>query len=553
MVKRIACLAVFLLAAATAHAEPAERIGMAVKLRNYMRVRQAVGEFLTQVIPDYYHDLPDQWLAPILNCGGMTSINQRGDFYLLAVDSPEGTGWALLAPVAAKSFYLDALRASLGRETEQDGAFVFTVKKEADGKKTERKFCVRVVDHTAVASYNANACKAAAAMLEEDQVARLFDPGEEAPIQARITNSFLKKHREQLFLALLEVQLLGITGLGSPNAAVLSELYTNIVLDSVEQIEAVCADITPAADAVNVRLTISPRPGTMLAKLIAAQQPMKTSLLDLIPGEPVFACSGRIESLGELQSRYADALKRLFTVLPKKAPLAGAASKLGADRLGSFSTAFAGHFAAALVQPPDESFDVDYLRIYEMKDLAQAREGFVRAMAARAELQVTVEALPESKHAGHDVLAYKITEPSPVRKKPDSVTVRAAFVDKFMLVASGDHSEGNIRKMIDACSGKSSVPALTRADCFAAGTSAAPKDASAVVFFSLTGFLHWAGQSQLSGIESLKEIRPANGIAAWLVPDNGSLSILLRLPAGEFVAVRKAFLGNTAILTPPAQ
>lgn len=551
--KRIACLAVFLLAAATAHAEPAERIGMAVKLHNYMLVRQAVGEFLTQIIPDYYHDLPDQWLEPILNSGGMTSINQRGDFYLLAVDSPEGTGWALLAPVAAKSFYLDALRACLGRETKQDGAYVFTVKKEAEGKKTEKKFCVRVVDRTAVASYDANACKAAAAMLEKGQVAQLFDAGKDAPIQVRITNSFLKKRREQLFMALLDVQLLGITGLGSPNAVVLSEFYTNSALDSLEQIEVVRADITPAADAVNVRLTMSPRPGTMLAKLIAAQKPMKTSLLDLVPGEPVFACSGRIESLGELQGPYADSLKRLFTVLPKKGPLAGAASKLAAERLGSFSKIFAGHFAAALVQPPDDSFGVDYLRIYEVKDLAQARDGFVRAMAARAELGAAVEALAESKHAGHGVLAYKITEPSPVKKEPDSVTVRAAFVDKFMLVASGENSEDNIRKMIDACSGKPSVRAVSKADCFAAGTSAAPNDASAVVFFSLTGFLHWAGQSQLSGTESLKEIRPADGIAAWLVPGEGSLSILLRLPAGEFVAVRKAFLGNTAILTPPAQ
>ncbi|NQT19800.1 MAG: hypothetical protein HQ592_08845 [Planctomycetes bacterium] len=553
MMKRIACVAAFLVAAVTAHAQPAEQVGMAVRLHNYARVRRLVGEFLTQIIPDYYHDMPDQWLAPILNDDGMTSINQRGDFCLLAVDTQEGVGWAMLAPVTSRGLYLDAIRAYLGRETKQDGARVFTVK-EVDGKEAEKKFYVRVVGRTAAASYNAAACKAAVAMLENDQVAQLFKAGYDAPIQVRIANSFIKKHREQLYLALLDIQLLGLSGLGPPNATVLAESYTKDVVAAAQQIETLHADITPAAGAVSVRLTIRPRPGTLLAALMAAQQPMKSSLLDLLPGEPVFACAGRVESLDELQMPYADLTKRLFTVLPKKVALAGMASKLAAERLQSFSSVFAGHFAAALVQPPDDSFGVDYLRVYEVNDPAGAKDGFARAIAERAKLRATVKPLPESEHAGHNVLAYKIAEPPPAGKKPDFATVCAAFVDKFMLVASGKHSEANIRKMIDACAGKPSAPAVAKAPCFVAGTADAPKDASAAVFFSLTGFLHWAGQSDIPGIAQLREIGPANGIAAWLVPGEGAFSIFLRLPADEFVELRKALLGDSAILTrPPAQ
>ena len=101
--------------------------------------------------------------------------------------------------------------------------------------------------------------------------------------------------------------------------------------------------------------------------------------------------------------------------------------------------------------------------------------------------------------------------------------------------------------MIDIYIGKVHLTPWNAAN-FRKGTANAPEGASVLAFFSLTGFLHWAGQSNVPGTAQLKEVQPTDGIAAWITPNDGALSIFLRLPAGEFVTLRKAFLGDTAIL-----
>ena len=548
MIKRISCVAMLALCGLAATTHAAEKVGMAVKVRNYGEVRRSAGAFLSQFVADYYDDLPDSWIAPALNSGGMESIDQDGDFFFLAVESPQGTYWVSIAPLISARFYLDALRANLGRETEQEGVYVFTTEKPTGAAKTRDKFYVQIVDSTAVASRDKGACGLAASMLKEKRLDALFHADHDAPIRIRITHDFIEKRKEGLFETLRGFGMMVAASMGSSQPDALAKFYAQETLDIVAQAERLYVDISPGKELLTARITVRLGPNTPLAKFMGKQQPMKTDLLAMLPGSPVFACAGRVESIGELQDYYSDSVKRFYALKSTKAAFAEAASKRAGERLRQFAAVAGGHFAAALVMPPQDSFGVDYVRAYEVKDPAAAKEAFTRQMTGLAELGKAVKPVPGD--ADPAVLTYEIW-PRLAVGKAEPLTVSAAFVNKLMLVASGKHSPDNMRMMIDACSQKPSAQAVADAPHFVASTAGAPKGASALAFFSISGFFNWAGRSGVPGTDVFQTILPTGGIAAWFVPADGSLSIHLRIPAGEFMAVRKAILGDIPIIGLP--
>ena len=548
MIRRIAFLTWFLVPALLANAQQAEKVGMAVAVRNYLQVRRSAGAFLSQLIPDYYEDLPDSWLAPALNSGGMKSIDHRGDLFFLAVEKPEKTAWAALAPVISASFYLDALRANLGRETQQEGAYVFAAQQPPDGTQHRGSLYVRMVGRTAVVSADDRACRLAASMLEKKQIAKLFDGNRGAPVRIAMTHAFIKRHRDGLFQTLYHVKLMAAATLGSLDADAFAGFYANRTLDVIEQAENLYIDISPAKDLLAVCITIRPRPKTALAEFLAAQEPMKRNLLEKIPGDPVFACAGKVKSIGSLGAAYAESVRKLWARLPAKAKFAQAASNHAAERLKRFDGVFDGHFAAALVQSPRDSFGVEYVRAYEVSDAAKARANLAWEITGRSELGETVKALPEEEYAGRTILAYELAAPT-AGPQPRRA-IRAALVENVMLLASGAQSRTNIGNTIDACAGEASE-AITNAKHFLAATTEPPDGASAVAVFSITGFLQWAGSSGLPLTENLRTIQPVSGIAVWFVPKDETLSIHLRVPAGEITELRKALFGNIPILGLP--
>jgi len=548
MIKRVALVAVLVLCGLAATTDAAEKIGMAVKVRNYGEVRSSAGAFLSQFIADYYDDLPDSWIAPALNSGSMESIDKGGDFYFLGVESPQGTAWVCIAPLISARFYLDALRANLGRETRQEGIYVFTAGTPPDAAKGRDKFYVQIVDGTAVASRDEGACRLATSMLKEKRLDALFDSGHEAPVRIRIAHDFIEKKKEGLFETLRSFGMLVAASMGSLQSDALAKFYAQATLDVVDQAERLYVDVSADENILSAYITILLRPQTPLANFLGKQQPMKTDLLEMLPGSPVFACAGRVESVGELRSYYSESVKRLYALNPSKAALAEAASKHAAERLRGFAAVAGGHFAAALVMPPKGSFAVDYLRVYEVKDPVAAKEAFVLQTTGLAELGKAVKPVPE--HADPAVLTYEIW-PRLAVGKTQPLTVSAAFTDKLMLVASGKHSKDSIRKMIDACARKPSEQTVAQAPHFATATVGAPEGASVLAFFSLSGFFNWAGRSGAPGTDDFQTILPTGGIAAWFVPADGTLGIHLRIPVGEFVALKRAVLGDTPIIGLP--
>jgi hypothetical protein len=248
-----------------------------------------------------------------------------------------------------------------------------------------------------------------------------------------------------------------------------------------------------------------------------------------------------------VRDAYADAVAGLYESIPGKRGYAKAAAKLAAQRLAGFSKIFGGHFAAALLQSPPDSFGVEYVRIYEVDDATQARKAFARAIEGRSGLGEQVETLPETSYKDNSIVDFTTTPPG----SDTSTTILAAFIKKRMLIASGDDAGENIRKLIDASVAPTPGVAVSAFRQFQTVTADAPEKASGMAFFSITGFLSWAGRSGLPGTEHLRGVHPASGLAAWAVPGKKTVAIHLRIPAIELTELRKALFGNAPILDFP--
>jgi len=551
-----ACMALLthpLCARAAEDAAPA----MAVRIHQYAEVRRLAGDYLGRLLPDYHLGLADTWLANALHTGGIEGIDQNSSIYFLAVQPPAaGTppAWTVVVPLQSPSMHLDALRANLGQESSTDGdSFIFKLRPQPEAGEPGGELHLLLTDRYSVLSRTAESARRATAMIENEKLPPLFCSSNEPGIQMRLSGQFIAARHDAFYGIIYRMMLMGSAAFGSINAAGYAEFYTKAALEFAESCEYLSIDFRPDPEIMTVRITIRPKPGSLMSRFLSAQKPMKPSLLKLIPGDPVFAAEGRAESLGELQEAFPAAVRRMFGLLPTRLSFSDAAGKRAGERIAAFNAAFTGHAAAALVQPPRDSFGVDYLRIYELKDAALAREYFVKSTESRATIGETVTALPEEEHGGRTIAAYEVSAPPAMLKNGGDrqpATIRAAVTDKYMLIASGMHSKENICRLIDAAAQPPQSPAA-KSPHFCKAMAEAPENAAGVAYFSITSFLNWANRSGVPGTENLPVPEPGDGIAAWFVPADAGFVVQLRFPAAELAELRAALFGNTALLDLP--
>ena len=555
MLKSLCNLAAFLFCGLAAAAVP-DNVGVAVKFHDYLAVRNSATAFLSRIAPDFHRDLPDNWLGDALQCGGVDCINQKGDICFICFDTPRGPAWAFIVPIKSSEFYLDSLRANLGRETMCGDAYCFTGNSRTSGREpVEIKFLVRATNGTIVLSRDEQTCSAAAGLLKDGLLPELFGNAG-SPVRIYLNGRFVSKYREKVITWLIGLPLVSIVSVESPTAPDRMHLLTDAVLASAEQVDYARADVFMRPEGMQLALKITPREGTLLDRFMAAQQPASAGLLAVLPGDPMFACEGRAAALQEVEEAYM-ALKAQLAALDSQSAAAlppadaARAAQHALERLHRFAVNHAGHFAAALVLPPADPFGIDYLRVYEMKNAASAKDDLAWEMAA-----MKAEPLPAEKLAGADVLAYRIGN------KKKLTELRAAFVGNLMLIASGPSSAANITRMIGLARlepGEPAKGAVTQAPSFVAATTAEqlapPAKPAAMAFFSLTALLNLAGNSGKAGMESLRLVQPTGGLAAWITtssprPAAGAapFTVHLSIPADELIVTKETILGDIPLL-----
>jgi len=521
-----------------------DNVGVAVKLNDYLAVRNSASAFLSPIATDFHRDLPDNWLGSALQCGSIDCINQKGDLCFVCFDTPRGPAWAFIAPIRSSEFYLDSLRANLGREAMSGDTYCFTGKSPA-GMPGQTKVFVRIASGTTVLSRDEQACGAAADLLKIGSLAGLFGKGDSS-ICIYLHGGFVSKHREKVVTWLTGLPLVSIVSAESAGTLERTHMLCDTVLASAEQVEYVRADVRIRPEGVRLGLKITPREGTLLARFMADQQPASADLLALLPGDPVFACRGRASALQELEQAYA-ALKAKLDAFGSQSGRMPPAL----ERIHRFAVNHAGHFAAALVLPPADAFGINYLRAYEMKNAASAKDDLAWEMAA-----VKAEPLPAEQLADADVLAWRIG------KQGKFTELRAAFIGNLMLMASGPSSAANVTRMIELARlapGEPAKGAVTQARSFAAamtaGKPAPPEKPGAMVFFSLTALLNLGGNSGKAGMESLRRVLPTSGLTAWITPDSPKpaagavpFTVHISIPADELIVTRETILGDIPLL-----
>jgi len=548
MIKHLVCLATLLTPLQLRAGELPDNVGMAARVCGYAAARQAAARFFTQILPDYSQDTPDSWLISTAKCGGMESVDERGDFVLLGLDTAP-PGWAMVLPVRSAGLYLDSLRSALGDDHAADGFYTFIDKQEFPDlpglPPVERKLCVRVIDQKAILAASPETCKAAAALLDKKEPAWLLEKGPEGRLQGSIKGSFIARNRAQLFETIFRIQLFATTSLDSPEGIPLASFYTETMLDLIENPARIDFEAAFTSRSMDLTLTLVPKPDSVLAKFMQKQKAPERNLLDVIPGQPIVTAAGRIEGLELLEAPYAASLTRLCKLVPQRAPNADTAVSWGKERLRRFGAAFGGHFASALVQPPGDSFGVDYLRAYEVKDPARALDAVNWELGTLRKHNAAVENLPEQ----NGIRSCKIQHTQ--RPQPDLLCW--TVVNNLLLVASGANAQANIAKMAQAAA-TPSEQAASKSKLYARATANAPEGAAVTGMFSISGFLHWVGSSGRQGMETLAATEPATGLAAWFSPrPDGSLEVRLRVRASELLDFRKALFGEAPLMALPVQ
>ncbi|HUS59029.1 MAG TPA: hypothetical protein VM141_10290 [Planctomycetota bacterium] len=564
MKRAIACTTATVLAAASAWAASLDDIGLAVKLQGYRATKRACAQFMAQVLPEYRQNMPDGWLTSALGGGGVESIDQQGEYYLLLLQTPQAVASVLIVPLVSSDYFLDSLRGSLGPENQVGGTFVFTEQVPLQGGgHAERSLHARLAGRTAIISEDRAACEGVASLHEKGGLKLLFEKTNGGLIEICAKGSFVARHSDSICTWTLGMPLTGMVMAGSPDLAGWLQFHLANVLAAAEQAEEIYIGLAPRPSGLTLQLTVFPCANTPLAIFLAQQKPMRGSLLSMIPGEPVFAAAGRVESLAELEAAYPEhaAQQAVFAQsLGRPAGNPASVRNREAERLSRFRSVFAGSFAAALVQPPLDAYSHDYLRAYEVADLDRAKENIAWEMSTwKTADGAAAVAIDEAEHAGCSIYTWQIKRPRPaVDKLPLPDYTCAAFTDKYMLLASGAGARVNIRKMIDLCRNQSDA-AVNRKEAFAkafagaGGKTAAPRRPAAVLFFSLTGAFNLISHSGKPAMENLRMVQAPAGVAAWIVPQkDGSLSVTVHIPVEELTEPRKTILGDLPLLELPA-
>jgi hypothetical protein len=284
----------------------------------------------------------------------------------------------------------------------------------------------------------------------------------------------------------------GMAQAGAGGVGPLFEAYYDGLMSAVRDTERLIVTFDATAALASIDLALVPRPGSRLARFVAAQQPSDYALLDKLPaGNATFLLGGRFET-----GPYRDGMLDLM------AAMYGTSS--GADlraALGAVFKATTGEVAMAMSMPMSPGAGLAMTQLFGLADPAAADKAIVRALdlfkAGRtmsiAGISTTTKSHPATTvHDGVTLRRYDTTHdvskaPAAQRAAMEAMvkgmaaSARIATFDSLGLIAVAPDSAAEAHRMIDAARGKGSRFIATPATADLIAGSRSRKDSMVIV------------------------------------------------------------------------
>jgi len=532
------------LALPVAEAAMPDEMEAAVRFRNFSAFRRSFNRFATAVSPDdHYPDTPDVWLLAVLRVSGLESIDRRGDIFIFRVRCERGAGLVYAVSARSQDLFIDSLQASRTSETTPEGIMILRPEESAGFR--QEKIGVYAAGGTVAVSDNTEALLHVARLLRAGSPADLFSACEAGNVQILMRGSFLQEQRNTATQSIMAMQMITVVMMASPDVMPVVQQYNRTILGFLEDADLVEMTLSFDAEDFIADIRVVASPDSAQAAFVARQKPAERNLLELLTGRALFAAAGRVENVESLQAAHAALVAPVHARTGRLAQLLAVEK----ERLERFGENFGGHFAAAMLVPEDAPSDTCYVRVYEVKDAARARENFTWEMESFNGAAIKATRLDDETMAGIDVLVYQVM-PLHVMALPNvepvASEVRAAFTDGLMLLATGESSARVIEQVIKALANKPGDPVVDGA-AYRRTFKRAPAEYCGSVFLSCSELWHWAstagpGVSEMRGYDDLQ---PEGGIGVSFDTEEETVKIRITVPTAELTAAGARFYGSS--------
>jgi len=534
------------LALAVAEAALPDEMEAAVRFRGFSAFRRNFNRFAAVVSPEnHYPDMPDVWLLSALRLNGLESIDRRGDIFVFRVRSQQGVGLVYAVPVRSQNLFVDSLKASRTSETTPEGIMILRQEESAGFR--QEKIGVYTADGTAAVSDNTDALLHVARLLEAGNPADLFSSCKAGSVQVLMRGSFLQVYRNSILQAAMGMQMIAAVMMASPQTMPVVQQYNRTVLGFFENADLIEMTLWFDAEDFITDIGVFPSADSGEAAFVARQKVAERNLLELPAGRVLFAAGGRVEKIESLDAAHA------ALVAPAHARTGRLEQMLDVEkeRLERFGENFGGHFAAALVVPENAPSDTCYVRVYEVKDAARARENFKWEMESFDGAAISATRQGDETISGCNVLVYQVTPLHAMllhNGEPVASDVRAAFTDGLMLLATGQASAQVIEQIIKARADKPG-DSIVNTPAYSRTFRHAPAEYCGRVYFSFSELQRWASMTRPDTNEmwGTDSVPPEGGIGVSFNIEAKTLKIRITFPTAELAMTGAISDGNSRL------
>jgi len=518
----------------------------AVRFRNFSAFRRNFNRFAAAISPDeHYPDTPDVWLLSVLRVSGLESIDRRGDVFIFRVRCEEGAGLVYAVSARSQDLFIDSLQASRTSETTPEGIMILRPEESAGFR--QEKIGVYAAGGTVAVSDSTEALLHVARLLQAGNPAGLFSSCKAGSVQVLMRGSFLEEQRNTVTQSIMAMQMIAVVMMVSPDVMPVVQQYNRTVLGFFENADLIEMTLWFDAEDFIADIEVVPSAGSAQAAFIARQTPAGRNLLELPAGRVLFAAGGRVESIESLHAAHAALVAPVHARTGRLAQLLAVEK----ERLERFGENFGGHFAAALLVPEHAASGTCYVRVYEVKDAARARENFNWEMESFNGAAIKATRLDDETIAGCNVLVYQVmplhVTPLP-SVEPVATEVRAAFTDGLMFLATGQASAQVIEQVVKA---RADMPddSIIDAAAYSRTFKRAPADYCGRVFFSFSELRRWASIARpgMSDIRGHGEVQTEGGIGVSFNTKAETLKIRITIPTAELATAGARFDGNSRL------
>ncbi len=311
-------------------------------------------------------------------------------------------------------------------------------------------------------------------------------PAQPAPTAPSVTIDVahaLVRYKDEL--AMMQKMTAGIAQKGDPMGGFM-QMYVDGLVGAAQDTDRIVATVEADKDDAALDVALVPRPGTRLAKFVAAQKPSDQALLDkLPPSAPTFVFAGHMES-GPYRKAMIDMMVRMY---------GGQGAKELVQITDAVMAASTGDVAMTMDMAPGKGFTGAYLygvadakavakQIDKARDLmAKGRTFDVMGM----KMTMTSAAAP-TDHDGVSVRSFDIAYDAATLPAANRAAMQAMMgpdltthyglgtFDQLGLFAMGNDAIAAAGKVIDAARGKGDHWKPTGAVASALAASKARKD-----------------------------------------------------------------------------